>query len=671
MTRPTAVVLRTLSAAGPLAAGAWGAAAPQSVLVGGLAWLAFLLAVLAGWGFLVERCLRTRVDLGLRLAWGVAGLLGVAGVGLALGVLSRGPIVALLGVGAAGFVWHRLSEATPVLARVGPLARAAARDPQTAIAWGLLIALAAINILGAVARTHGNPYDDDVAYLPLIRRLLDVGDLDEPFSFRRLSAMGGQTVLGALAAVRGTQANLYLIDHGVCQLVSLALLVGMVRSFTRRDLFVVALALLVVLLLPDASTNTASYWSGFALFLALYRTAVALPALGARGPIALGLVAAACATLRQNFLPVAVLVPALVLAFQLERPLAASWRQHRRTWGLVVLAATVALVPYLVASWRSNETFLYPLWSGTGNPSVPTRAALWTLWDELGFFLRVTLDPNPIRVMLPLAPILLLCRDRRAGRPLLAFTIAAIVGYVLLVHSFSLSDERNLWRYAFGFTAPLALVLMLEVAGRGWRGDDHDDHDDATPVHASPLARLLVIACLLGQFIYSSRTTLANYRARADDVRAAATSTGRAARDAHGPAAYQDLQRAVPAGAALVVMVDDAAELDYARNRILNLDTPGFASYRPGLPMFAGAEAKATYFRAHGLRYLAFVRGDHSRYFYRRDYWLERIFWDAELWRVVAGYQLDMIDSLAELAERYPRLHDRDGLVVVDLGATP
>lgn len=664
--RAALIAARGVAIALPAAAAAVGWAMPDQVLWGGLAWLAFVLAVLAGWGALVERLVGATVDLGLRLAWGTAALLGAAGPLLAGRVLTYPALVALLVIGYVGYAWRQVRAETPALLDLGRHVRAAARDPQVAIAWGVLAALAAVNVLAAVARTHGNPYDDDVAYLPMIKRLLDVGDLDEPFSFRRLSSLGGQTILGALAAVRGTLANQYLIDHGVFQLVTLAQLVGLARRRERCEPVVLALVLLIVLLLPDASTNTAAYWTGTALFLGMYRTAVELPGLGARGPLVLGALAAATITLRQNFIPVAVLFPLAVLAWRLDRPWPTAWRRERRAWWSTAAAGAAVLAPYLAASWQSNHTILYPLMLGTGNPSVATTPAAWSVWQELQFFLRVTLDPNPVRVMIPLLPVVLLVRDRRPGAPLWAFALASIVGYALLVHAFTLSDARNLWRYAFGFTTVLALVVMLETAATGWRDDD-----DATaaPVAAARPARLLVVICLVAQVAYTAKTTLTNIKALAADVGEAQRNPRGVTAEVGAVALYQRMQAAVPAGAAMVAMVDDAALLNFARNRIVNLDTPGFASEPPGLPMFVGAEAKAAYFRGSGLRYLAFVRGTHSRYFYRREYWMERIFWDAELWRIVAAYQVDMADSFAELAARYPVRFDEAGLVVLDLEA--
>jgi hypothetical protein len=122
-------------------------------------------------------------------------------------------------------------------------------------------------------------------------------------------------------------------------------------------------------------------------------------------------------------------------------------------------------------------------------------------------------------------------------------------------------------------------------------------------------------------------------------------------------------------GARTIVMLDDPAMLDYRRNPIANLDTPGFASPGAQLPAFAGAEPLRAYLVAEGYRYAAFVRSDRSRYFYRRPFWIWRLFNDGELFEIMSAYAIDAIDSFAELATTTRVLYDSDGLVVLDLAS--
>ncbi|MCE9575970.1 MAG: hypothetical protein K8W52_22655, partial [Deltaproteobacteria bacterium] len=648
--RWTAGFLRGIAVAVPAAAAVIGLAAPDSVLWGGAAWLGFLIAVLAGWGSLVERAAKVEVDLGLRLAWGAAGLLAAGGVLLAAGRLDVYGFDALLAIGFLGHAWRQITVREPTVTSLGRALGTLREDPQAAILWTALGALALVNILGAIAHLKANVYDDDIAYTPFVRRLLDAGNLVEPFSFRRVSAFGGQTVLSALAAVRGTLSNIYLVDHGLFQLVTLALVAGMVR---QRDRFVGALAILVLLLLPDASINTASYWTGVALFLALYRTVAHVLAAPRAGFAVAGLVAAATCTLRQNYLPVAIGFLALTLLFRLRRPLVPALRADRAAWLGALVGGLVGLLPYLIASWRSNETFLYPFQLGTFNPDIQMTPTVWSIWQELQFFLSTLLEPDPLRVAVPLIPMLLLCRDRRPGRPMTALTLASIVGFVLLVHAFTLSDPRNLWRYAFGFVVALTMLLAIEGTADGFDGAPPPGTRPSLPT----IGRFWVIACLLAQLLATGKSTARKYAVIGAELSAAARDlspdTG-----ATPEAAYQRLQAAAPAGATIVVLLDQPAYLDFARNPIINLDTPGFASYRPGMPAFRGAEPVAAYFRDHGLRYLAFVRGDRSTYFYRREYWVQRLFTDTELWRILAAYMIDTIDNFAALADRYPVLYE-------------
>src|SRR5439155_251675 len=119
------------------------------------------------------------IDLGLLLVWGTAGLLAVAGIALAAGVLVAPVVLALVAAGLVGFGWRTLTTSDPA----GTVRRGFAwvrANPNTACVVALGVGFAGYAVLAALARVHGNVYDDHVIYGPLIKRLLQVGDLDEP-----------------------------------------------------------------------------------------------------------------------------------------------------------------------------------------------------------------------------------------------------------------------------------------------------------------------------------------------------------------------------------------------------------------------------------------------------------------------------------------------------------
>ena len=127
------------------------------------------------------------------------------------------------------------------------------------------------------------------------------------------------------------------------------------------------LALTIVVALPNTRSNTTSQMSGAALFFALYRLLSGryAPALGGvRSAVLIGLVGAAACTLRQNYmLPVGLLVALWCGALFVKARGRDKVRVLRQT--LIIAGASLAfLVPWMVLSYRSNGTFLFPLMKG-------------------------------------------------------------------------------------------------------------------------------------------------------------------------------------------------------------------------------------------------------------------------------------------------------------------
>jgi len=654
-------VLRVTTIIVVIGLGLLGFAAPESVLRGGLAWLAFLFFVCSGWGYLVVRALRVSdPDVGLRAVWGAAGYLAIVGVLVALGVSTRPVLLALIGCGVTGFAWRELVTPTPGWQELRTAARYVRSQPALGLLVGAIVALAIVHLLGAVAKLDRNPWDDDLAYTPLVRRVLDVGDLVEPFSFRRLSSYGGQTLLQALAGARGTLANVHLIDQGLCFGLALLLVVGHARERGTHVLWL-ALLLIVVCLLPDTSINTASYWSGVALFLALYRTVTR------EAWILVGLVAAATCTLRQSYLAHVVLFVGLVVVVRLvararEQRWAAAWRGERASLARIALAGLVAILGWWIASYVSSRTFLFPMFDGTWNHALSLKPANLTWIEELQFLLWCCIEATPLVVVPPLVAVLSVVKDARLGKPLMCLFASTVLGFLLLVHSFTGSEPPHLWRYAFGPGIALLAVLVIETGAA----------DDGTSVHVPPLGRWLVLVSLVLQLVVTRgglpkhyAELFANVReARAIDRKGDPTALVEQRRHAA-------LQGVIPPGARVAVMLDDPAFLDFDRNVIFNLDTPGYASPGTQLPSFEGPEALRAYLLSESIAYVAFVRPTASRYFFRREFWRWRIFNDSELFQTMSAYTIDTIDTLMELATRVEVLHDVEGLVVLSLGEPP
>lgn len=652
-------VLRAATVAAVIGLGAFGIAGHR-LLTGGVAWLALLFFVFSGWGYLVVRIAKIAdVDFGLRALWGVAAFLTVAGVPVAAGVCSRPVLLGLGGVGVAAFAWRELVVETPIWRSIRGAGAWLRANPALAVVAAVLVAVVVLRVVGAVAELDRNAWDDDVAYTPLVRRLLDAGNLIEPFSFRRLAAFGGQTVLQGLGASRGILSSTFLIDHGFALGLTLLLVIGHARRLGRVPALWLATLVLLLLLMPDISINTASYWTGAAMFLGLYRTVALADASPRSLFIIAGIVGAATCTLRQNYLPVVALF--LVLSL-LSRLRTATWRDERRTWLLVIATSAAVLLPWCIAAFVSSHTFLFPVVDGTWNHALTLqqRGASWA--DHLGFVVSACIDSKPLAIVPILFVVAAVTSDRRLARPLTALFVASALGFLLLARSFGGADTSSLWRYAFGFAIALTCVLTLEVG----------NEDDNGPARLPAFGRWVLLAALLLQLGFVRTGVIKRFGETVRDIEEASVEDRYGDPQARAESRrYAAMQADVPAGSRLAVMVDDPEYLDFARNDIANLDTPGFASPDPQMPMFCGPDALRRYFLDQGLRYVAFVRPMASRYFYRRDFWAWRIFNDAELFEVMSAYVIDAIDSFTALAGTVKVLHDQDGLVVLDLAAGP
>ncbi|MDX2092136.1 MAG: hypothetical protein SFX73_30000 [Kofleriaceae bacterium] len=649
-------------------AGLAGIVMANSVLLGGVSWLAFLFFVMSGWGYFAVRALRVPdPDFGLRAVWGIGAFLAVAGVLLALDACNAPALQGLVGIGFAGFAWRELAAPKPLLASIASTVPFIRENPKR-LFIGIIVALAIFQLVGGVAKLGGNVWDDDIAYTAFLRRLLDIGNMDEPFSFRRLSAYGGQVVLNATAAVRGNMRNVFLIDHGLCQGLMILLVYGYARA-KKLDGVWQALLILVLLLLPNTSINTASYYSGVAGFLGLYRTVILLgeardPQLERRYIAISGLLGAGVCTLRQNYIPVVVFFLGFVLIARLwkrtkDEGLRTSWIAERHLWLVLVATTAAALLPYCIAAYQSNKSFLFPLMPGTWNHGLQLTPYVWSWLQELEFLVWCCVEPHGIIVIVPLFCVLIFLKDERSGSPITSLFIANCLAFLILAHTFTSSDPLNLWRYAFGYVVTLTAMLAIEIAP--------SKHNPRT-IKLGWLPRWVVLASLLFQVLESRVELRWRYRTMVVDLRAAIAADKTPGKVGRVEQLYKELQHAIPEGARMMTMLDYAGYLDFSRNDVLLIDMPGWCAWGR-YPSFEGPAATKAYFLEHGIRYVAFVRPDDSAALYRRDGWMQRLYQDNEVSRIMAAYLVDTIDTMAALSYSHQILFEKEGMVVIDLEA--
>ena len=628
------------------------------------AWSMLVLTSFGGWGSLVARVVapREHVDVGLRTVWGAAALCAIGGLLATLAWMSRGTAFLLVEAGLVLGIAALLLDRAAVAVRTRSVLRRLVRAPRLTLVGAALAGLVAIHFLAGVAEVQHHPYDDDIAYLAFLRKLLDTGTLLEPFSLRRLSALGGQTFFLELVAVRAGPYQANTFDRSISLLLVVLLLLGH-RARSRRLPWLVAVSsVALVTLLPSAATNTASYGSGVAFFLGLYRT-MDWSGRRERAPwrnaVAIALVGAAICTLRQNY----VLVAATTLAMMYASRLLSSRREWRSRIAEPLLAAAFSvlyLVPWGIVAWQSNRTFLYPVMLGTANPAMQFQSGSTPPLGELHLQLWTFLEGIPLKTAALFVIAAAMTREPDARRPLGSMLLGTLVGFIVLVHGLTQGEPGNIGRYAFGFIMALALAAVLGTSSRRFEGPLGRGHA------AAGVAMLGVVLALV-----ESRADLYRFYGRATrNVGQLANVEPRSpATDPPEVALYQRMQGAVPTGDRIAVMLDEPYHLDFRRNPIWNFDMPGYSSLPPGMPYFMGSERVEAYLRALGVRYVAYVRDGFSRYQYRREYWVQMIVDEQEVWRAHAPYVIDFVDNLAAIDARHRRVFEERGLVVIDLEA--
>jgi hypothetical protein len=621
-------------------------------------WSVVLLVSFAGWGNLIGRLAfpDDAADLGLRLAWGMAALVVLGGIGCWAGVANRWMLLALVFGGlvlASGWGRGALGRRHPAAGAVrGP-------PPDTAAALGIIALLAVAQLYGGAAATRLQS-DDYQSYLVFPQKILTTGTLLDVFSTRRLAAYGGQSLLHALVlAGTGTPLQVPVLDTGIALVVVIALLVG---DRFRKPLGLWVLPVALVVAMPNVRANSTSMMTGVAIFLALYRTAssAACAAQPRRCAALLGMLAGVAASLRQPYIVPATVFMVLLYLPNLGRAAlqrgAERWRRLAEV-GIAAAAMLAVVAPWALLSYRSSGTLLFPLFDGNYHPEYGRLTGTNPDIERLDFLWINVRHCYPIRT-LPLFLIAALWVPwRRTRGALPALTLASVLGFAAIVWAFPLSDEWSVARYYSGFVVAAVLAVAMFVCAvpwTDWRGD---------PIRTHIPALLTVVAILLQLATVGADAArdYVEFAARVGLVASRATSP------LEPDPAYTVLQARVPEAAAIAVMADRPFWFDFGRNRIDVLDLPGNVSPPPGLPLDS-EEALVKYLTRNGYYYLAFIRSTQSEGVYLRKGWVQMLGPPpSPLWGNAAPRYLKTFDHFENLMKSRIRLYDDGKMVLLDL----
>jgi hypothetical protein len=629
-----------------------------------LVWAFAMMISFSGWGATLSLLASrdTSIEVGLRTAWGMAVVVWIGGLLVAAG-LATGPVLrVIVGIGIG------VACANAVL--IPPPSRAKSE------VWGkaflLFIAIFLTILLCVSSLTDRGTWwsnDDTTAYLVFPKQLVEAGDMIQPFSFRRMSSYGGQSLLQAVLLVGAAPEHAHLFDKGICSAVLVAMLLGRRGEAPAAPFALRLLVAMFVLFLPNYRLNLAAVLSGTVFLFAISET-LELPDSALGDPrvraVILGLLVGAASALRPFFmLPAGLCV---LLAFALRADLRGRRSVLARELFRLGAVSAVAILPWAIALLRSNGTPLFPGIAGyyltdSGFTHLNLDfARLMTFWDALRYW-----EPIGTIHLFFLAALIRTRFDTPAFR---ASTIALLVGGLVMLALLPQSAYRDRCRYI----CPLELAFVLTVALRSLAA--FTPRFDASSLTAG----IFVVIGIIGEIYWRHEDTAKTY----DDAfkEAHLITAGplpeeseallKTEADAqHVREVYSDIQGSIPAGAPVLAMLEEPYRLDFGRNRVAILDLPGLVGPRGGVPLYQGPDKVAEYFLGLGIRYLALVNPRQTRDLYSIGGWEEHAKTTGMPQNALAPRVLDVFDNFEKLRGSKQKLYEQGNVVVLDLASQP
>ncbi len=493
-----------------------------------------VIAAFAGWGLLVARLARIEdAPVALVIHWGLAAMIGLAGVALLLHQLGHAVQLALV---VAGMVLHGgllLLDRRKHEERLVDFLRA--EDSRFWLIPAIALAtVAALHVLGTAGDVISSPFDDDGSLPAQLHRLWQTGTLADPIGLARDAQLGGNVTASALVTALTGIAWFRVVD-GLGFALLLWLAITHLRPRTATASLWALLLVLVAASYPAVAADANPRWLATSLLLALFVTfeRYAVPD-DDRELWPLGLLAAAVAVLRSELVPVAIAMIASAGVLAIGRS-----GSRRRTYALLVLPLA-AVIPFVIARIAARA-------------SVPAGA----LAGRHGIVVPLLIFSGllVIAIWIPLV-------TSRGPRRWIA--IAALLGLAGILAQ--LTGTRP---YALNLVWPILVAAGLALGLGALRTGTLDLR-----------ACALVLSLLAAVLIYQGRDGSGRTRwsRRYSDLTSGIEYLRHAYPSTAQPDPYAPLLASVPEGATIAVWVARPELLDVRLHRLFDLRTPRSAA---------------------------------------------------------------------------------------------
>ena len=601
-------------------------------------WSLFIFASFLGYGELLRRVVDRRefddLGWGLKAAWGMAVVLAIGGLLMAVHLAVAVVLSLVVVAGVAAAVWFAADSL-----RLKPPTWTDFRVSWPGLALGGLAALAFASSIAWPFQI--DPNDDVVCYLFFPQKILQTGTLIEPFNVRRMGTYGGQSLLQALVMIFGGERNAHIPDRGFGMLMVFGMLLHYSKQIPKSLALFRFLAVGCLFFVSVPRINTGSSLTGSALILALILSLARWPLAGGfnwRNVLVPSLLVAGAGTLRPTYLLCAAGIVAL-------EPFLRSLPSPRDGWAALKNAiacvwpsaagALLFLLPWMAVLWQSNGTPMYPLMAGTMNPEFTLLGNKGGAGFDIAHAFAYLLSPETLVFLFCLG---LVGHAKTRSLAIAAATIAVGVAW-FTSYKFGVTIISESYRYTFPMLMPVAFWLVCSAL-RPARPEDGVIEPQRVWSVSVVLGLLLAINLSGGgrELSAMAETLPQQIVSRDPLVNQALTN------------ADKELQNCTPVGSKIFVAVDTPYGFNFARNVIFTADFPGGSSIEKW-PLGQGSQALEKYLLAQGFKYIIASDFDNAMLLYTRKHWKEHQRPEWFFKEINGKYFLDFMDNVDALAQ--------------------
>lgn len=613
-----------------------------------------LVLMFFAYGWSLSRLLKfSTISFGLQCATGLSFVIALGGYLNLFSLISKASLTIIWLLGLALALAFLLGNFQSLLANLKSTCESLKSDKAFSVLVLILSLIFVLKFSSFISPGAYNTGDDYQGYFVFPAKMIQTGSLGaEAFNERRLvSSLGGQYFLDSFVYLFGSPKNFSLIDYSVGYLLLILVAISLVKS-SRLNKYLQLWLVAVVILTPLYITNVniTSVLTGAVLFLSL----IALlqeENFSIKYLLVLSLIFTALCALKNSFVPVAVL---LLLTIFFKNYQVVKTKQFVLKAIIFFITSLIFLSPWLLASYQSNGTLLYPM-LGSGfhaakYGSFPAPSSLIDATSFISFFFKVQ---NIYLFVFLLCLIFALTNLRNKFFTKLEFHLAIILILGVLIMGYGTAGYAT-DRYAFPFMMPIILVLLISLLSRLSNSDQ---------VKECNIFLSLLVA--LGILVGIGANEFFNYESLAlDKLKFGLRGSDLVSHEEQDR--YYNLQNVVPAGATILAHLDQNYLFNFQRNKIFVVDYAGASSLPPGMPFFQGPEVLAKYLLSQQIDYVAYAYGNEAGF--SRQQFAARLDPKTEVWiKAEAQYTFDFQDNLLALGKVKKRLYDDGQIFILDL----